>query len=172
MNVENPQSKKFKMLNCGRGCSVGFNVRCCCEPFVPNKNTIEMLRACPMRINTMVFLLSNCPDRYNRANAGDFSWLCQFGFSDTDKREIIKCYKEEQLSECDEEEFCACEEGEQNYFYRVEMCRNCGFTSGDPNVILCPDCEESPCFAVDVCATCGFSNVRGVFRLILKFFMF
>jgi hypothetical protein len=79
--------------------------------------------------------------------------LEQFGFSDTDKREIIKLYKEEQLSECDVEEFCECE-GKQDHFYRVYMCRNCGFTSGDPDDTLCPACEEAPCFALDVCPTC------------------
>ena len=102
------------LARCGRGCRNGFDVRCCCEPNCHRKNTVEMLRACPMRVSTMVFHMGNDQELYNAAMADDFSWLDQFGFTDDDKQEMIKEYKEEHDDECDEGEeaevdlFCFC----------------------------------------------------------------
>jgi hypothetical protein len=62
---------------------------------------------------------------------------------------------EDVKEKADDEEFCVCDEEKQEYFYKVYKCKNCNFTSSDPDVILCPNCKKSPCFAVDVCSVCG-----------------
>ena len=81
---------------CGRGCTNGWDVRCCCEALCPKKNTVEQLRVCPMRVSTMVFHLGNDSDLYQKALADDFSWLDQFGFLDADKEKMIADFKETQ----------------------------------------------------------------------------
>ena len=46
-------------MSCGRGCSDGWDVRCCCEPNCNNKNTTKMFNNCPMKLSTIHFTLGN-----------------------------------------------------------------------------------------------------------------
>ena len=43
----------------GRLCTPDWDVRRCCEPNCPAKNSNAQLRACPMRVSTMVFHMGN-----------------------------------------------------------------------------------------------------------------
>lgn len=74
-------------------CAPNWDVRCCCEPNCPQKNTHEQLRVCPMRISTMAFHLGN-GDRHLKADAGDFTYLDQFKFKEADKVKMIQAYKD------------------------------------------------------------------------------
>ncbi len=123
------------LASCGRGCSNGWDVRCCCEPDCHRKNTVEMLRACPMRVSTMVFHMGNNQDWYNAATANDFSWLDEFGFTDADKREMINDYKEEQ-PKCLRCEARDIEQMKCDYCGE-DMCRDCVKPDG-----LCGTCKE------------------------------
>lgn len=86
----------------GRGCAPDWDVRCCCEPNCPQKNTHKQLRVCPMRVSTMVSLLGNDYALYHKALAGDFTYLDQFKFKEADKAKMIQAFKDEH-EESDEE---------------------------------------------------------------------
>ena len=45
--------------------------------------------ACPMRISTAVFHMDNDPDRYRRAEVGDFGYFEEIGLRGDDLREAI-----------------------------------------------------------------------------------
>ena len=55
------------MNSCNRGCSSGWDVRCCCELNCPKKNTNEQFNDCPMKLNTIYFHIGNDYGLYNIA---------------------------------------------------------------------------------------------------------
>ena len=81
--------------HCGRGCQSGWDVRCCCEPDCPAKNTLQQFLACPMRIPTAVFHMGNDRERYERACAGDYGYFEEIGLRGDDLNEAIAEYKED-----------------------------------------------------------------------------
>jgi len=46
-------------MACGRGCSVGWDVRCCCEPGCLKKNTTKQFKNCPKKLDTLYFHFFN-----------------------------------------------------------------------------------------------------------------
>ena len=76
-------------------------MRCCCEPNCPSKNTVEQLRVCLKRVDTMVFHLGHNMVEVSDAEA----WLDDFGFSDEDKAKMVCQYKAEDAEDkpCNEE---------------------------------------------------------------------
>ena len=44
---------------CGRMCRNNMDVRCCCEPNCPSKNTTKQFNQCPQKIHTLYFTLYN-----------------------------------------------------------------------------------------------------------------
>jgi len=47
------------MMACGRNCSDGWDVRCCCEPNCLEKNTTNQFNKCPKKLDTLFFHLLN-----------------------------------------------------------------------------------------------------------------
>jgi hypothetical protein len=88
------KDKKDKLLTCGRGCQGNWDVRCCCEINCPSKNSLAQLLACPQRVSTMAFWISNERDLQEHAVKGDFTCLDQFQFTDKDKIGIIATFQE------------------------------------------------------------------------------
>ena len=50
------------LTTCGRGCCGHWDVRCCCEPNCPQKNSMEQFNVCPMKLQTLAFHCGNEPD--------------------------------------------------------------------------------------------------------------
>ena len=50
---------------CGRGCSFGWDVRCCCEPGCDKKNTMKQFNNCPKKLDTIYFHMGNDYNVYN-----------------------------------------------------------------------------------------------------------
>ena len=46
-------------MACGRMCSNNWDVRCCCEPNCPERNTTKQFNQCPQTISTLHFSLYN-----------------------------------------------------------------------------------------------------------------
>ena len=46
-------------MACDRNCSFGWDVRCCCEPNCPKKNTTTQFNNCPKKLDTLHFHLLN-----------------------------------------------------------------------------------------------------------------
>lgn len=90
---------------CGRGCREGWDVRCCCEPNCPKKNSHAQFLRCPMRIETMVFHITNNQEWEEEAQKGRWSFLAPFRFTKTDMDEIKRLWMEElKAGETPEEE--------------------------------------------------------------------
>jgi len=82
-------------MTCGRGCGStdNWDVRCCCEPDCPSKNSNEMLLLCPMRISTMCFHIGNNSNNwFYSVEKGDWSFLDKYCFPDADVDEIKQTY--------------------------------------------------------------------------------
>ena len=53
-------------MACGRGCSFGWDVRCCCEPNCLKKNTTKQFNNCPKKLDTIYFHLLNEYEIYTK----------------------------------------------------------------------------------------------------------
>ena len=53
-------------MACGRGCRDNLDIRCCCEPGCPKKNTIKQFNNCPKKLDTLYFHLTNDYRTYER----------------------------------------------------------------------------------------------------------
>lgn len=51
--------------NCGRSCNESWDVRCCCEPGCPQKNTMKQFNNCIRKIPTLYFHIGNNYEAYN-----------------------------------------------------------------------------------------------------------
>ena len=50
--------------NCGRSCNESWDVRCCCEPGCPQKNTMKQFNNCRQKIDTLYCHIGNNYDAY------------------------------------------------------------------------------------------------------------
>lgn len=84
-------------LNCGRGCSTGWDVRCCCEFNCPAKNSNLQFHRCPMMINTVVFHIGNDYGLYSCAIEDNFDFLLDYFEIDCEEtqKKIIALFKED-----------------------------------------------------------------------------
>ena len=46
-------------MACGRLCNDDWDVRCCCEPNCPTKNSMKQFNKCKQKIGTLYFALFN-----------------------------------------------------------------------------------------------------------------
>ena len=83
------------LTTCGRGCKDSWDVRACCDPWsdgVKDGNTMEQLRACPKRVDTMVFYLDN-----NNVEDAE-AWLDEFKFSVDDTDKMVSQYHGDEVA--------------------------------------------------------------------------
>ena len=59
------------LTTCGRGCCGDWDVRCCCEPNCPQKNSMEQFNVCPMKLQTLAF---HCGNEYGLSNYRDCTY--------------------------------------------------------------------------------------------------
>ena len=83
-------------MNCGRGCTNGWDVRCCCEFNCPQKNSNLQFKRCNMKINTIIFTIGNDSELYNCAYNDNFYKIQEFfDLTDNEITEIRNLWKEE-----------------------------------------------------------------------------
>lgn len=86
--------------NCGRGCSDGWDVRCCCELNCPKKNSNLQFQLCPVKNSTIYFHIGNDSFLYELAENNDWdtieSFYQQYEIT-IDKKQLKKWWKEDRI---------------------------------------------------------------------------
>ena len=59
------------LTHCGRGCCNTWDVRCCCEPNCPQKNSMAQFNVCPQKLETLAWI---CGNEYGLSNYRDCTY--------------------------------------------------------------------------------------------------
>ena len=56
---DDDEEEEEELTTCGRGCLPDWDIRCCCEPNCPAKNSMKQFNACPQKVETLFGHITN-----------------------------------------------------------------------------------------------------------------